>query len=491
MVHMVAIAIGWVWLLGPGCGGPASAPGAGGPPADTADTAAVDTVVLGFDGIREARLEPGGTLLASWAAADDPVDAYEVVVATADGRIVADAGAQASTLRVDVSSLVAEVGAGEVGPEAEVSVRARAGGGVDPGDGPLSLRLGPTRLELLSFVPLVGIGDVWGDGDRVVVAGRDAGWSWRLYDVSDPTEPAMLADVVGEGYVRDVKLDGPWLYTSGECGCIDDEEAREAFEGFGLRVFDVSDPRAPVRVATLGGNEPGSVHRVVHNVALGDDLALLAETPADAMPVVDVADPTQPVTVSTWLPPDGVVHDQVVVDDVAWVAWWKGFSAVDLADPAAPVTLLEHQPVDVRAVHNVWPTADARHLLVTSETAGGHLSVFDVADPAQVHQVAALDPYPGSIIHNVVVDGSFAFVSWYREGLVLVDLADPASPRVIDRFDTLAHAAEVLGERPEGAGLPFSGAWGVWPFGDDGLVAVSDQSAGLFLLRHHPVEARR
>ena len=43
----------------------------------------------------------------------------------------------------------------------------------------------------------------------------------------------------------------------------------------------------------------------------------------------------------------------------------------------------------------------------------------------------------------------------------------------------------------EGTDKAFAGAWGVWPFGDDELIVVSDMNAGLFLFRHHPIRVGR
>jgi len=477
MVHMTTI-LALTTLLGCSRSEPEEAPAT--PPEE------------GFRGVRHLTLEPGGTVLVAWDAMPE-AEGFEVVAEVDGEQVRASASAEATTLRVDLSPWH-EASGEALGTVAQFRVEALGGpsrDASDAGDGSLSLRLGLRRLELLSFEALPGIGDVWGQGDLIVVAGRDSGASFFVYDVADPTAPELLAEVTDAGFVRDVKLDLPYLYVTGECGCPGDPEARAAYDGIGVRVFDLTDPTEPQLLSTLGDADPYAEHRIIHNLSVEGDVLLLSDTPADAMPIIDVSDPTRPEEVARYVPPEGVVHDQVLLGDIAWVAWWRGFAAVDLAEPSEPVVLLEHQPSGVRAVHNVWPTADGSHLLVSSETGGGHLSVFDVQDPDAVEQVASVDPYPGAIIHNVVArDDGLAFVAWYRQGAVVVDLAQPSQPRVLDQFDTMAYGREVLGPL-EGTDKAFAGAWGVWPFGDDELIVVSDMNAGLFLFRHHPIRVGR
>jgi hypothetical protein len=206
------------------------------------------------------------------------------------------------------------------------------------------------------------------------------------------------------------------------------------------------------------------------------------------MPIVDVSDPTAPVEVARYTPPEGIVHDQTVVGDRAYVAYWRGFAVLDVSQPSEPVVLAEHSEPAMGAVHNAWPTEDGRHLLVSSELPGGAMYVFDIEDLDAIEQVALFEPFPTDTIHNIIVQGSYAFVSWYRQGLVVVDIADPTRPEVVGHFDT--HRYEIEGHDPDPGWFLYAGAWGVWPR-DDGLVAVGDMENGLFLFRFHPTRVRR
>ena len=454
----------WTFLL-LGCGGsgdPAPAP-------------------LGFAGVQALSLERGGTLVATWPAAEQPVDGYELVVADDAGeRARVSTKADARSYRLVVGTDVADV---------QVWVEAVAGEQHDAGDGPLALRLGQERLQLVGQVPLAGLGDVHGEGDLVVTAGRTSGSSFFVYDVSEPEAPVLLSEVVGEGFVKDVKLHEGWLYTQGECeDCSGDPDKQGDYDGIGVRVFDLSVPNEPRRVGSLQGSTLGEPHFSVHNVTWSDGFLYLSDNGLDAMPIVDVREPSSPVEVARYTPPEGIVHDQAVVGDRAYVAFWRGFAVLDVADPAQPVVLAEHTEPALGSVHTAWPTEDGQHLLVSSELPGGALTVFSLDDLGAIELVTTLDPFPTDTIHNIVVQGSYAFVSWYRQGLVVVDLIDPEHPEVLAHFDT--HRYEIEGHEPEQTWALYAGAWGVWPR-DDGLVAVSDMENGLFLFRFHPVRVER
>lgn len=438
-------------------------------------------VSLDFPGVQSVALTRDDGLQVQWLVAGGSVDRYEVVVADATGerqRVVAEAGTQ--SLRLDVADEAVEV---------EVWVEAVAGAVVDPGEGPLSLWLGRERLQLLGQYPIDGLGDVHGDGDLLVAAGRVSGSSFFVFDIADPTQPRLLADVQGEGFVKDVKVHEGRLYTQGECEeCGGDEAKQAAYDGIGVRLFDLADPAAPRRLGTLQGEGFGEPYFSVHNLTWSADHLYLSDNGLDAMPIVDVSDPTRPVEVARYTPPEGNVHDQTVVGDRAYVAWWRGFAVLDVTDPASPVVLAEHSDPELLAVHNVWPTADGNHLLVSSEVPTGHMTVFDISDLDAIHYVGDFGPYPFDVIHNIVVQGDYAFVSWYEQGLVVVDLLDPSQPEQVAQFDTLAHVPE--GHTYEEPWPLFAGAWGVWPR-DDGLVAVGDMQNGLFLFRFLPVRVSR
>lgn len=115
----------------------------------------------------------------------------------------------------------------------------------------------------------------------------------------------------------------------------------------------------------------------------------------------------------------------------------------------------------------------------------GGLAVWDISDPARPVRRAYFrtvnarrfpPPGPGYFTaHNPVSAGRYALVSWYADGVRLIDLADPDNPREVAAF-VPPPAPDPQGFFPAAAEV-----WGVALAGD--LVLASDINTGLYVLR--------
>lgn len=105
----------------------------------------------------------------------------------------------------------------------------------------------------------------------------------------------------------------------------------------------------------------------------------------------------------------------------------------------------------------------------------GFVRIWDTSDPSDIKLLsdvilpstfdpAAPNPF-GS--HNVMVRGSTAYISWYNDGLVVVDFSTPTDPKVV------AQAVN-----------PGESYWGVYVQGD--LIFTSDRDTGLKIYKHVP-----
>jgi hypothetical protein len=104
----------------------------------------------------------------------------------------------------------------------------------------------------------------------------------------------------------------------------------------------------------------------------------------------------------------------------------------------------------------------------------GFARVFDISDPANIRLLANItmpstfdpaQPNPFGV-HNVYVRGNTAYFSWYMDGLVLVDISQPANPRMIGHYND------------------DNNFWGVYVQGD--LIFASDRDKGLFIFKLSP-----
>lgn len=482
---------GWTRVDNGGCH-PAGPPAdTGGAALDTAptggDTAAPagDTAPPPFDGVAAADWDGADGLILRW----DPTGAgpYTARLSTPDGEAVAE-------LEVDgAEAHLTGLADGEY--DANVSDAAAQGAAVT-----LRQLVGENRLVFRGELPHAGAMDVWGEGQLVALAGgANPDADVLLVDVSDPAAPVTLSAIEGIGQIRDVKLVDGILYAGAECDvCVEDWETGEVsgYEGWhqvGVWIYDVRDPTAPILLSTIGPPDDS-----VHNLSVGDGLLFLTSNWLDAVSIYDVSDAGAPRPLGVYQPAmPAAVHDQAYVDGLLYVAWWNGFSAVDVSDPAAPVEVMAYRAPEWADFHNIWPARGGDYVLTSEEAVGGHLKVWDARDPQGVFQVGGYITAQDHSVHNVHTratdQGEWAFVSWYVDGVMVFDLADPADPAPVGWFDsydgeegpvTPPHSGGDVEQVPR-----VQGAWGVWPYGEH--VAVGDTERGLLLLDFFPPSVTR
>ncbi|HKE92752.1 MAG TPA: choice-of-anchor B family protein, partial [Povalibacter sp.] len=131
-------------------------------------------------------------------------------------------------------------------------------------------------------------------------------------------------------------------------------------------------------------------------------------------------------------------------------------------------------------VHSGFWTEDGRYLFVHDElderNFGLHttIRVFDMSN-LRAPALAGTWVGPGtSIDHNGATRGNRYYVSNYSEGLLVLDITNPAVPVRVGNFDTYPASAET----------GFVGAWSVYPFFESGTVAIGDINSGLYLLQN-------
>jgi hypothetical protein len=125
-------------------------------------------------------------------------------------------------------------------------------------------------------------------------------------------------------------------------------------------------------------------------------------------------------------------------------------------------------------------------ITLPSEKHSGGLRIWDISNLAAPRQLAvyqtpdsAAFPPPDDgfyTVHNPEVAGNVAYLSWYSDGLRVLDISDPANPREIASYvPPAAH-------NPFGVEFPNRTlVWGVHLAGD--LVLLSDINGGLYVLR--------
>ena len=308
---------------------------------------------------------------------------------------------------------------------------------------------------------------------EVRCAGEACSGTLQVVDVSNPAAPAAVASYDMPGYTVDVGV------------TVVDAKAYVADGLGGLRIIDVSDPTAPAAVGAWP-REPSEVQTAngvyATNVAVTGDYAYIADR-LGGMSVVDVSDPSNPEQVGTYAMPGGAA-DVAIAGSFAYVAGRQGLQIVDLSDTSAPVPAGSYQvpswpnrvevegdlayvasgrglrivdvsiPADPVQVGSYDPplkiqnltTLDGYALVTDGDCAGGqcggHLWLVDTTDPAFANPAGSLDLSPGFAV-AASTQGSYAYIAARQDGLRVMDLSQPDSPREIGAYQTPGFAMDV------------------------------------------------
>lgn len=297
------------------------------------------------------------------------------------------------------------------------------------------------------------ITDVWGYYDassgREYALITDNFLGLFIVDVTDPANPVVASQVNSvPGF--DVKAWQHYVYTVNGGG-----------NGFG-GIVDISDPVHPQVV----GNFPSS-----HNIFISDAGYMFAEFPG--LKIYDLnQDPTNPTLV--WQKNTGDGHDATVVGDRLFdFHGYSGTFVYDIQNISAPQLLTTINDPAISYHHSGWVSPNGQFLYICDELAqhpSADITIWDISNTGNPQRVGDFAD-PNAIVHNFIVRGNYAFVSYYTAGLRVFDISDPSTLSLVAEFDTA----------PQSSGETFRGAFGVFPLTHSGNIYVSDWDNGLFV----------
>ena len=309
------------------------------------------------------------------------------------------------------------------------------------------------KMSLLEFGE--NISDITGfaqDNREFAVVGLYTSLA-AIVDITDPINPFEIARIPGpNNQWRDVKYWNRHVYIG--------------TEGYaGLKVISMDDPDNPVIVNTITdwGYTSHNLHvdngylYIVGGVSSGAQIY-----------IYDLATPATPVQVGAWF--GDYIHDLEVYNNKIYAsAIYTGkLHIIDVADKTSPQTVASF---DVGTMsHDCAVTYDEQTLLTAQETPGGHIKIWDISDYNNISLLSEYSAGPGSV-HNVYVrpGTNLAVISYYIEGLRVVDISDPSNPVEVGYYDTSTRA-----------GL-YDGHWGVYAYLPSGYMISSDRQNGMYI----------
>lgn len=306
----------------------------------------------------------------------------------------------------------------------------------------------PQSIELLSETMFHGA------YYSVVISGNYAFCSahGHLLSISfeNPSAPELLAIRQFPSGTTSAFVQGNYAYFTGEQGAC-------------VAIVDISDPADPRTVSTF------NTRANVYDIAVRGDYAYVPDYLGQLL-IVNVADPGDPFVQSRLDIPNETYAVALRENFLYMVLSDSGLVVVDVADPAHPFI----------AAH-VIPDSSGRHLLSDIAISGdyayvadnyGGLRIFSLSNPILPVCVSAILPDSNGI-SKVIVDNNAAYCisPWHR--LSIVDVTDPLAPSQVGYFEIEnenPRRAAILGTRLFLLGNGYSG------YGYVELLDVSDRA---------------
>lgn len=306
-------------------------------------------------------------------------------------------------------------------------------------------------------------GYVDSSGNEYALVGYEQGLS--IVDVTNPTAPVIKFDVPGTTSIwREVKTWQNYAYVTTEGCCNGLQIVNLGYLPDSIQVkYWTGDGAIAGQLETIHALHVDEGHVYLYGCNLFNGAGL----------VVDLADPWNPVYKGHT--PGTYIHDGYVRNDTLWSAHiYDGyFSVFDVTNKSNPV-LLATQQTPTQFTHNTWLNDAGTVLFTTDENTGSYLGSYDITDLSNIRELDRLQltPGSGSVIHNTHTLNDYQVISWYKDGVAIVDVSRPDNMIVTGFYDTY----------PQGSGNGFNGAWGVYPYLPSGNLVVSDIDNGLIVL---------
>ena len=222
--------------------------------------------------------------------------------------------------------------------------------------------------------------------------------------------------------------------------------------------------------------------RKCHNLHIDSCYAYLAgcNTGTGAYIIDLCADPLNPTFISATDPI--YAHDAYAAGDYLYLSnLSSGFSIVDISDRSAPITLAS-QETSSDFTHNAWTSDDQNFIFTTDERFRAYVDAYDISNPDDIKLLDSYRPaaseVQGAIPHNVHYLNGYLIISYYTDGVKIVDAHRPQNLIEVGSFDTYFFR--------DGS---FGGHWGAYPYLTSGHILSSDRSTGLYVFEPNYVRA--
>ena len=321
------------------------------------------------------------------------------------------------------------------------------------------------------------VNDVWGyvapDGTEYAIVGLETGVSF--VSLANPDDIVEVAFIEGDFSAwRDMKTFGEYAYS-----VADQRTSTEGITAFNLT--ELPDRVTFERNTYVIPGTGGLTFQRSHNVYMDTTNGILYTAGGTqnirdgGVLMFDVKDnPMNPELVG--LGPALYAHDVFVLEDTMYTSEiFNGTLGVYDVSDFDNITQLGQVATPFNFTHNAWTSTDGRYIFTTDERANAPVASYDLSDKNDIRLLDEYRPFEslgnGTIPHNAHVIDDYLSISYYTDGLRVVDASVPDNLVEVANYDTW------LG--PDG---DFNGNWGAYPYLPSGLTLVSDRQTGLYVV---------
>ncbi len=357
------------------------------------------------------------------------------------------------------------------------------------------------NVDLYAMIPLADMGstganDIWGwtstvTGKEYVLIGLLEGTGF--VDITNPTTPiylGMLPTQTTNSTWRDIKTHQNYAYI-----------VSEAFE-HGIQVFDllqldnVTNPPVTFESrTTFDGLGTSGAHNIAINECSDYAYAVGTNQCSGGLVAVNISNPDN-LTFDGCFSAAGYTHDTQCENYIGPDADHFGkeicfnsngnsgydLAIVDVTDKT-DMTLISTTAYANRVyTHQGWTTEDQEYFLMNDEIdegSNGHNTrthIWDIRDLDAPAYMGYFESVNASTDHNLYVKGNRAYLSNYSSGLRIYDLSNISSASLseVAYFDVY----------PSDNNVGYIGTWSNYPYFESGVIAVTNRSEGLFLVKY-------
>jgi hypothetical protein len=173
----------------------------------------------------------------------------------------------------------------------------------------------------------------------------------------------------------------------------------------------------------------------------------------DRLYALDISDPANPVVTDSLVANTRRVNDVMTTPDGKFLVHTRegasdrknGIVIASLEDPAHPKVISEFTEGVTGGVHSAFIYQQAKygtHIYLTNDGTG-YMHVIDINDPYHPKEASRWTTRPdqmGNALHDIDVQDGLAYLSYWNEGLVIVDIGNgikggsPSNPQLVSQF---------------------------------------------------------